>query len=210
MALTCPYCRTPLEAEEGTKTCEGCGTPHHSECYEENGGCTLFGCKFAPPDDPKVQVSTGDVSQAVLAPMPGMAYMPRPTGFGDVNAPLAAAVAISDVPPPPPPPAAPAPEPPFPLDGVGLLPPQPSLVPAASTLLSATAQPPKSRLAFILLGIFLGSLGVHNFYAGYIKRGVAQLVVTIGTVFYGSVVTWIWALIEVCTVDRDNSGVSFV
>ncbi|MBQ3218003.1 MAG: TM2 domain-containing protein [Akkermansia sp.] len=26
---------------------------------------------------------------------------------------------------------------------------------------------PKSRLAYILLGVFLGSLGIHNFYAGY-------------------------------------------
>lgn len=204
MALTCPYCRTPLEAEESSKTCEGCGTPHHAECYEENGGCTLFGCKFAPPDDPKVQVSAGDVSQAVaLGSMPpAMAYMPPPTGFGDVNAPIAVAVPVSTVPPPPPPP--------LPLDGVGLVPPQPSLVPAASTLFTAPERPPKSRLAFILLGIFLGSLGAHNFYAGYIKRGVAQLIVTVGTVFYGSVVTWIWALIEVCTVDRDQTGVSFV
>lgn len=26
---------------------------------------------------------------------------------------------------------------------------------------------PKSRLAYILMGLFLGGLGVHNFYAGY-------------------------------------------
>ena len=29
----------------------------------------------------------------------------------------------------------------------------------------------KSRLAAALLGIFLGSLGIHNFYLGYTKRG---------------------------------------
>jgi TM2 domain-containing membrane protein YozV len=67
----------------------------------------------------------------------------------------------------------------------------------------------KSRLAFILLGIFLGAFGAHNFYAGFYKRAVAQLCLTVLTVFYGAVVTWIWALVEVCTVDRDVRRVEF-
>jgi TM2 domain-containing membrane protein YozV len=81
---------------------------------------------------------------------------------------------------------------------------------ATSTLFASTVRPPKSRLAYILLGIFLGSFGVHNFYAGYWKRGVAQLALTVCTFFYGTVVTWIWALVEVCTVDRDYENISFV
>lgn len=35
---------------------------------------------------------------------------------------------------------------------------------------------PKSRLAALLLGIFLGRFGVHNFYLGRIGRGIAQLI----------------------------------
>ncbi|MGH9522531.1 MAG: NINE protein [Terriglobales bacterium] len=201
MALICPYCRTPVDTGEEAKTCEGCGTPHHAECYAENGGCTLFGCKFAPPDDPKVEVTVGEVSQAVAVGGYTTAYSSPPTGFGDVTAPAVVAIAPAAVPPPPPPGASALPT---------VEPPQPNLVPAASTLFAATERAPKSRLAFILLGIFLGSFGVHNFYAGYTKRGITQLAVTVLTVFYGSFVTWIWALIEVCTVDHDRHNVSFV
>ena len=35
---------------------------------------------------------------------------------------------------------------------------------------------PKSRLAALLFGIFLGSFGVHNFYLGRIIRGVFQVI----------------------------------
>ena len=35
----------------------------------------------------------------------------------------------------------------------------------------------KSKLAAGLLGIFLGYLGVHNFYLGYAGRGLVQLLV---------------------------------
>jgi TM2 domain-containing membrane protein YozV len=37
----------------------------------------------------------------------------------------------------------------------------------------------KSKIAAGLLGIFLGSIGVHNFYLGYTGKAVAQLVLTI-------------------------------
>lgn len=37
----------------------------------------------------------------------------------------------------------------------------------------------KSKLAAGLLGIFLGSFGVHNFYLGYTSKAVTQLVLTI-------------------------------
>ena len=30
----------------------------------------------------------------------------------------------------------------------------------------------KSKVAFVLLGVFLGSLGIHNFYIGRTKQGV--------------------------------------
>lgn len=37
----------------------------------------------------------------------------------------------------------------------------------------------KSKIAAGLLGIFLGSFGVHNFYLGYTQKAVIQLVCTI-------------------------------
>src|SRR5258706_13662385 len=90
--MICPYCRSPIDPDPQTqKICEGCATPHHVECFEENGGCTLFGCKFAPPDEPKVQVGTVEVARAVaLTGHPSLAYAPQRTftGFGDVQAPI--------------------------------------------------------------------------------------------------------------------------
>ncbi len=73
----------------------------------------------------------------------------------------------------------------------------------------ANYQPPKSRIAFILLGIFLGHLGIHNLYAGYTGKGLAQLLITILTCGFGGIVTFIWAIIEVCTVDKDSRNVYF-
>ena len=41
----CPYCLSPiLDAEEVT-TCRVCGTPYHTECLDENGGCALNDCE---------------------------------------------------------------------------------------------------------------------------------------------------------------------
>ncbi len=69
----------------------------------------------------------------------------------------------------------------------------------------------KSRVAYILLGLFLGGLGVHNFYAGYAGKGAVQLILTL-TLFWTIVVpiaVTIWIIIEVCTVDRDAFGLRF-
>ena len=69
----------------------------------------------------------------------------------------------------------------------------------------------KSRMAYILLGVFLGPLGIHNFYAGYNGKGVAQLLITLllGWLFFPLMVVWIWAVIEVCTVKQDAHGNRF-
>jgi TM2 domain-containing membrane protein YozV len=66
----------------------------------------------------------------------------------------------------------------------------------------------KSRGVFIILGLLLGCLGIHNFYAGYNGKGAAQLIITLvlGWVIVGLVVTALWALIDVCTVTVDAHG----
>lgn len=69
-------------------------------------------------------------------------------------------------------------------------------------------RPMKSRGIYIILGLFLGCLGIHNFYAGYHGRGAAQLIITIllGWFVIGIVVTAIWALVEICSVTHDGNG----
>lgn len=57
----------------------------------------------------------------------------------------------------------------------------------------------KSKMAAGLLGIFLGSLGVHNFYLGYTGKAVAQLLMTLLsflTCGLTAVGAWVWGLIE--------------
>lgn len=67
----------------------------------------------------------------------------------------------------------------------------------------------KSRTAYILLAIFIGPLGVHNFFAGYTGRGIAQLLITVITVGIGTLITYPWAIIEAITVKVDSEGRSF-
>ena len=57
---------------------------------------------------------------------------------------------------------------------------------------------------------FVGAFGVHNFYAGYVKRGTIQLCVTLLTCFYGALASLVWAIIEICVVNQDADGTQFV
>ena len=209
--MICPYCRTEVAPGEGGMFCNGCGTPHHQECFEENGGCTLFGCKFAPPDEPKVAVSSRELSAAqtwrTTSPI-------APTGFGDAAVSLSAAAMASPRTAPPPPPPTPSPTPLSASTGGGeetlSAHRQGYITPGGIFQTLAASEPqPKSRIAYIMLGIFFGSLGIHNFYAGFIARGIFQLCITILTLGYGAVVSWIWAIVEVCTVDRDKRNIVF-
>lgn len=67
----------------------------------------------------------------------------------------------------------------------------------------------RARWAYVVLAVFLGVLGVHNFYAGYIMRGLAQLAVTILTCGWLGIVVFVWALIEAIAIRRDADGVPF-
>ncbi len=35
---------------------------------------------------------------------------------------------------------------------------------------------PKSKIVAVLLALFLGCLGIHNFYLGYTRRGIIELI----------------------------------
>lgn len=50
---------------------------------------------------------------------------------------------------------------------------------------SSSSQGKKSKVAAGVLGILLGSLGIHKFYLGYTKEGLIMLLVTL----VGGVVT---------------------
>lgn len=69
----------------------------------------------------------------------------------------------------------------------------------------------KSRVVYVLLGLFFGCFGIHNFYATRTKFAVIQLIITVvlGWLIIGVVITGIWALAEVITVTEDGEGNKF-
>lgn len=69
-------------------------------------------------------------------------------------------------------------------------------VESTNTTSSTSNSEAKSKIAAGLLGIFLGSLGVHNFYLGFTGKAIAQLLISLlscGTLAWAS---GIWGLIE--------------
>lgn len=70
----------------------------------------------------------------------------------------------------------------------------------------------KNGIVFILLAWFLGTLGLHNFYAEYYWRGLFQLALTMVAwmfMFVPLLFVAIWVLLELLFVNRDARGVSF-
>ena len=54
----------------------------------------------------------------------------------------------------------------------------------------------KSKVVAGILGILVGSLGIHKFYLGYKKEGLIMLLVTILTCGFGGAVMAVIGLIE--------------
>jgi TM2 domain-containing membrane protein YozV len=87
--------------------------------------------------------------------------------------------------------------------------------PAPQAAPVAPAGEAKSKMVAGLLAIFLGSLGIHNFYLGYTKKGVTQLLIClIGSLAcgLGPIVAGIWAIVEAVqiftgTIKVDANGV---
>src|SRR6266576_887641 len=191
IAEVCPYCRAKIVPEDEPVVCEGCGTSHHADCYTENGGCTIFGCSKAPGDEPKLSVSTPDLAAVPATPAPAVVgnRLPPP----GVVVPSTANQELRNT--------------------------ANRVVPsmfggfAGQDALPSTEQAeirePKHRTSFIILGALLGAFGAHNFYAGYYKKAGIQLAITLLTLGLGSPMSWMWAVIDICTIDRDSGGVQF-
>jgi len=70
----------------------------------------------------------------------------------------------------------------------------------------------KSKLVAGLLAIFIGSLGIHNFYLGYKGKAIAQLLITVLTCFMASPIIEIWAIVEAVqifsgSINKDAKGI---
>ena len=69
----------------------------------------------------------------------------------------------------------------------------------------------KSKIVAGLLGLFLGTLGIHNFYLGYTGKAVAQLLLTLigWIILIGPIISGIWALIEAVLILCSSYGSSW-
>ena len=69
----------------------------------------------------------------------------------------------------------------------------------------------KSRLIYILLALFLGSLGIHNFYAGYSGKGTIQLLLSLFLfwLIIPIIIVFIWVIVDIITVTKDANGTPF-
>jgi len=236
-AAVCPYCRAVVEPESAQAVhCPGCGTPHHTDCFEENGGCTIFGCSAAPPTEPKLSIGSPDLYRAgitsTVPPAPPIPGTPPPPMIGSTGAPpppmpgqtpvqattpswatpginLAGFPFLTHPLPNQEPEAAPlfsslgyGPARPFPTPA-----PRPGYIPAYMAV--DPALPRKNRVTYIILGVLLGALGAHSFYAGSMKKGFVQLGITIISFGFAGLMVWIWAIIDICTISTDNEGIPF-
>lgn len=199
-SAVCPYCRCPVEAAEREAiVCAGCGTPHHSDCYAENGGCTVFGCNAAPEEEPKLSISG--------------AYLTTPELAREVQ--TQSIPAARSAPPPPVNGAAIATQTVAPQCNAGSILVRPApVIPtgpvAAPAYVDFTPHPDaKHKSTFILLGVLLGMFGMHSFYAGYNRKAFIQLGITVLTFGFASPMTWVWAIIDVFTIEEDSNGTKF-
>ena len=54
--LTCPVCTTHIEADDSTTVCPACKVIFHEECWQDNKGCSTYGCKLVNIMNPPVRV----------------------------------------------------------------------------------------------------------------------------------------------------------
>ena len=83
---------------------------------------------------------------------------------------------------------------------------------------------PKSRIGYIVLGLFFGTTGIHDFYAGLNTRGFIHFGISLGIIFLAigftknmeealavslglSLLHSVWPLAEIIVVDKDGNGV---
>lgn len=70
----------------------------------------------------------------------------------------------------------------------------------------------KNGIIYIVLAWFLGVTGLHNFYAGYVGRGVAQLLMTLLSwllMFIPLLIVAVWVFFELLLVNKGANGLTF-
>jgi hypothetical protein len=52
----CAICQTPIAAGDSRAACPACNAGYHEECWNENGGCAIYGCDRVPPTEGRAAI----------------------------------------------------------------------------------------------------------------------------------------------------------
>ena len=77
---------------------------------------------------------------------------------------------------------------------------------------SSSAAKRKNQIAYCVLALFLGQLGIHNFYVGRWKRGLTQLLLTLLsplTLFISFFISLLWSIINIFAIHTDGKENEF-
>ncbi len=66
--MICPYCQSKIKSKKEAIICPVCGTPHHIDCWNENGGCTTYGCTGKSEDVGNLTVEEIENLKSHIAP----------------------------------------------------------------------------------------------------------------------------------------------
>jgi len=56
--VICPFCRDVPKGASGLVSCSACQSVHHQKCWQQNQGCSVFGCSGLPlPIDTKNDIA---------------------------------------------------------------------------------------------------------------------------------------------------------
>ncbi len=70
----------------------------------------------------------------------------------------------------------------------------------------ATLVSSRKKIVAGLLAIFIGSLGIHNFYLGFKNKAIAQLLISVLSFGFLSPVVVVWSFVEGVLILRSKPG----
>lgn len=73
----CPYCKTPLVEGDTVVFCRSCDMPHHLSCWQDNQGCTTFGCAGFIREIIGIEIEA-PAAPAAPQPIPAPKAAPKP------------------------------------------------------------------------------------------------------------------------------------
>jgi TM2 domain-containing membrane protein YozV len=221
IVYTCHQCKAQLQSPDSMSgsfiTCPSCkstlivpGAPYRpagTPTTTTDAPAVALTTPPTPPTSPSPIAATPPAFEAPAAPSSTAPTPPPiPPAIPDTAAAFVSPATAAYTPvTPPPTPNMPPPPPPF---GATMYP--PGMYPAG--------RPARvSRLIYVILAIFLGSFGVHNFAAGHTNTAIIQLIVslvgilltpcTFGITALAPLGMFVWAIVEAVTVTKDADGI---